>query len=97
MPPVVQLNESSYNFTTGDTAVFTCDVIQGTPTPQVSWLRYGNFIIVNSKYNINGNTLTINGIQKDDEGVFTCLGHNMDFGLNHTANVTVDNVWGKKC
>ena len=85
-PPTVQVQQSSYSVTTGNTVTLVCTVSSSLPITSVQWQRNvgGSITTINSNTNTNkysGSTtttpsLTIFSVQQSDVGTYTCYGSN---------------------
>jgi hypothetical protein len=85
-PPTVQIQQSSYSVTTGNSVTFVCTVTSTLPITTVYWQR--NFGGSTSNINANANTgkysgstvntpsLTIYNADSSDAGTYTCSASN---------------------
>nr|XP_014340566.1 PREDICTED: immunoglobulin superfamily DCC subclass member 3 [Latimeria chalumnae] len=74
----------------GTTAIFTC-LVQGEPTPQITWLKNGQTLEPSdhTKLRNNNSTLTIYGIGQEDEAIYQCIAENSAGSTQASARLTV--------
>ena len=60
-----------------DTFNVSCDLIAGTPTPVITWLRDGHLLMTSSRADVTGSQLIVTSLQVDDGGVYTCTASNV--------------------
>uniref|UniRef100_A0A3B4Z070 Immunoglobulin superfamily DCC subclass member 3 n=1 Tax=Stegastes partitus TaxID=144197 RepID=A0A3B4Z070_9TELE len=74
----------------GTTAIFTCQA-QGEPEPQLTWLKNGQILEPGGhvKLRNNNSTLTIYGIDEDDEAIYQCIAENSAGSTQASARLTV--------
>jgi len=86
-PPTVQVQQSSYSVTTGNTVTLVCTVTSNLPITNVYWQRnIGGSITNIATTNTNTNkysggtttapSLTIFSVQQSDVGTYSCYGSN---------------------
>jgi hypothetical protein len=85
-PPTVQVQQSSYSVTTGNTVTLVCTVTSNLPVTNVYWQRNigGSVTTITVSTNPNkysGSTtttpsITIFSVQQSDVGTYTCYGSN---------------------
>ncbi|CAH1243113.1 PTPRA [Branchiostoma lanceolatum] len=85
VPPAVTQHPQNQTVTLDQSATFTC-VIGGDPTPSVTWYKDSAEISTGGRFNLGEttddlqntvtSTVTISGIQRGDNGQYTCKGTN---------------------
>jgi len=74
--PVISTNpEDVLIVTTGSSASLKCNIVSGTPTPQVRWRRKERKLTTGEE-EIVGSTLTFSEVTRHDAGYYLCLADN---------------------
>jgi len=68
----------------GDSANLTCEIIKGSPEPQISWFKDGDPLSKDGK-----TTLLLPNITDRDEGRYTCKAQNAGGNFTDSINITV--------
>lgn len=68
----------------GDSANLSCKIIQGFPTPQISWLKDKQPLAKEVK-----TTLILTNVTDKDEGRYTCIAQNAGGTFTDNIYVTV--------
>ena len=73
-PPVFRTPLTPMSVSIGGVAIFRCDVYSNPVLQSVSWM-FGGVIIVSDSLRITATntSLTINSVQREDEGSYTCV------------------------
>lgn len=94
VPPKVQVVPKSKRLKPGENFAFTCKVLEGSPTPQLSWISGDSATLDNNVQksgadNQRSLNLQITDAREDNSGKYTCIGSN-DLGEHRdTAELTV--------
>ncbi|XP_039268950.2 hemicentin-1-like [Styela clava] len=84
VPPKIRGSENPFSTTVevvvGETLDLECEVIRGTPEPQIEWWKRSNKIIESDHIKIlaEGRYLRIPQARSDDYGVYTCVAKNVE-------------------
>ena len=94
--PTVQVEQSSYSVTTGNTVILVCTVTSDLAITSVEWERnvdgIKTTIITNTKKYSGSSTttpsLTIFNAESSDVGTYTCVASNKD-GTGQSTTITL--------
>ena len=81
--------------TEGSTVTLQCSATGKPNTITYTWKHASNDIIIGGRYSLNGGSLTISNIIRDDDGIYTCYASN-GVGQPDSASATVT-VYCKYC
>ena len=70
------------------TAILKCTV-EGNPSPQVSWSKVNGSLPVGRHVVASSDTLLLNNVRSDDDGVYTCRAENLLGSFNASAKLSV--------
>ncbi|CAH1796853.1 unnamed protein product [Owenia fusiformis] len=72
--------DGTYEMREGESRIISCDVIKGTPEPQVKWLKMGAYRVNTNDYGVilelPGSELILNDVSADDAGTYQCVADN---------------------
>ena len=68
----------------GDSVELTCEIIDGSPEPQISWFKDGHLLSKEVK-----TTLILANVTERDEGRYTCKAQNTGGSSNDSIDITV--------
>lgn len=72
-PPVIMRGPSNQTLPIKSTAMFSCEA-NGNPTPVISWYKDSIPVLTSHRIDISDSgTLIISGLEKTDEGTYTCV------------------------
>merc|ERR1711990_863576 len=57
----------------GAMAILPCSPPMGSPPPKLVWERDGEMVSRTTKVKLEGGALMIERVEKEDEGVYTCI------------------------
>ncbi|OPJ68156.1 turtle-like protein B isoform C [Patagioenas fasciata monilis] len=72
----------------GSSVTLTCMAF-GNPKPIVTWLREGDLLGANSKYQVSDGSLTVLSISREDRGAYTCRAYSIQGEAVHTTRLLV--------
>ncbi|XP_068690919.1 peroxidasin homolog [Montipora foliosa] len=84
VPPKVQLSKAPHNVLEGDNITLNCTVVDGLPTPQISWFK-GKLPLTEEKAKLVKSYVTEEG-----EGTYTCVAKNEGGAANDSIYIVVD-------
>ena len=62
----------------GALADLPCSPPKGSPMPHLSWEKGGEKMSNNGRFKLEGGTLVIDRVEREDEGVYTCIASNSE-------------------
>uniref|UniRef100_A0A8D0EDJ4 Immunoglobulin superfamily member 9B n=1 Tax=Salvator merianae TaxID=96440 RepID=A0A8D0EDJ4_SALMN len=72
----------------GSSITLTCMAF-GNPKPTVTWLKEGDLLGANNKYQVSDGSLTVVSISRDDRGAYTCRAYSIQGEAVHTTRLLV--------
>ena len=64
-------------------------VVDGLPTPQVTWLKDGAILSTDTRIIVNDSSVSVSNSDITDSGVYTCTAMNLAGVVSHSVLVTV--------
>ncbi|KAJ6634108.1 hypothetical protein lerEdw1_014141 [Lerista edwardsae] len=72
----------------GSSLTLTCMAF-GNPKPTVTWLKEGDLLGANNKYQVSDGSLTVRSISRNDRGAYTCRAYSIQGEAVHTTRLLV--------
>ncbi|XP_053852990.1 protein turtle homolog B isoform X2 [Vidua macroura] len=72
----------------GSSVTLTCMAF-GNPKPIVTWLREGDLLGANGKYQVSDGSLTVLSVSREDRGAYTCRAYSIQGEAVHTTRLLV--------
>nr|XP_034995443.1 protein turtle homolog B isoform X1 [Zootoca vivipara] len=72
----------------GGSITLTCMAF-GNPKPTVTWLKEGDLLGANNKYQVSDGSLTVVSVSRDDRGAYTCRAYSIQGEAVHTTRLLV--------
>ncbi|KAM9324058.1 vascular endothelial growth factor receptor kdr-like [Gastrophryne carolinensis] len=86
--PQVMQNLENLTINSSSTLSLECKV-DGSPSPTITWLKNGYAIKLASGITFSHNSLNIERVKKEDEGLYECLAENIMGHANTSAYITI--------
>uniref|UniRef100_A0A8D0H9M4 Protein turtle homolog B n=1 Tax=Sphenodon punctatus TaxID=8508 RepID=A0A8D0H9M4_SPHPU len=72
----------------GSSITLTCMAF-GNPKPIVTWLKEGDLLGANGKYQVSDGSLTVVSVSREDRGAYTCRAYSIQGEAVHTTRLLV--------
>ncbi|XP_009955229.1 PREDICTED: protein turtle homolog B, partial [Leptosomus discolor] len=72
----------------GSSVTLTCMAF-GNPKPIVTWLKEGDLLGANGKYQVSDGSLTVLSVSREDRGAYTCRAYSIQGEAVHTTRLLV--------
>ncbi|XP_010001193.1 PREDICTED: protein turtle homolog B [Chaetura pelagica] len=72
----------------GSSVTLTCMAF-GNPKPIVTWLKEGELLGANGKYQVSDGSLTVLSVSREDRGAYTCRAYSIQGEAVHTTRLLV--------